>query len=89
MLIAAIDLARAPERQLLGRAAVGGIHLYRRTLSPLLPRIGISCRFVPSCSRYAEVSVEKHGVLGGSWRSLKRIARCNPIVTPMGTVDEP
>jgi putative membrane protein insertion efficiency factor len=81
-------MGRAPDHQVLGRAAIGGIHVYRRTLSPLLPRIGISCRFVPSCSHYAEVSVAKYGVARGSWRSIKRIARCNPW-TPMGTKDEP
>jgi putative membrane protein insertion efficiency factor len=86
--IAAADAARPPQRQVLGRAATGAVHVYQRTLSPLLPRIGISCRFVPTCSHYAEASLAKYGVVRGSWRSLKRIARCNPM-TPMGTRDDP
>jgi putative membrane protein insertion efficiency factor len=81
-------MSRPPAHQVLGHAAIGAIHVYRATLSPLLPWVGISCRFVPSCSHYAEASVAKYGVVRGSWRSIKRIARCNPW-TPMGTVDEP
>ena len=89
MLLAVIlDAARPPERQHHARGAIGGIHLYRRTLSPVLTTMGSSCRFVPSCSRYAEASIAKYGIVSGSWRSMKRIARCNPF-TPMGTIDQP
>jgi putative membrane protein insertion efficiency factor len=49
--------------------------LYRATLGRLL---GGHCRFHPSCSQYAIDAVTKYGVLRGSWRAAKRIARCHP-----------
>lgn len=52
------------------------IHLYRRCLSPLLPR---SCRFEPSCSAYALEALSRHGVLKGSWLTVLRLSRCHPI----------
>ena len=33
-----------------------------------------SCRFEPSCSRYAEQAIVKYGLLKGSWMGAKRIA---------------
>ena len=51
------------------------IHLYRWTLSPLLPR---SCRFYPSCSAYALAALDKHGPFRGSWLTVRRLARCHP-----------
>lgn len=84
----AVDLTRAPESQLSARLLLGGIHLYRATLSPLMPYLGVTCRFEPSCSRYGEVSVRQYGAARGTWRTLARLARCGPW-TPMGTVDPP
>jgi len=68
--------------------AIAGIHAYQRTLSPLAARAGIRCRFVPTCSRYAEIVIRRDGVIRGSWESLKRVARCGPW-TPDGTIDLP
>ena len=79
---------RAPDRQLSARALRSGIHLYQQTLSPMMPAVGIQCRFAPSCSRYAEVVIAKHGAVTGTWRTVTRLARCGPW-TEMGTVDEP
>ncbi len=52
------------------------IRIYQVTLSPLL---GSSCRFEPSCSRYAIDALRKYGPLRGSWLSVKRISRCHPL----------
>ena len=49
--------------------------LYRVTLGRLM---GGHCRFTPSCSQYAIDAVNKYGPIGGSWRAIKRICRCNP-----------
>ena len=38
-----------------------------------------SCRFVPSCSSYAEEALLKHGALKGSWLAAWRLARCHPL----------
>ena len=69
-------------------AAVRAIHLYQHTLAPVADRMGMRCRFTPSCSRYAERVIVRDGMMRGSWQALKRIARCNPL-TPAGTRDEP
>jgi putative membrane protein insertion efficiency factor len=68
--------------------ARASIHLYQRTLSPVAVRAGLRCRFAPTCSRYADLVIEREGVVRGGWRALKRVARCNPW-TEMGTRDDP
>ncbi|HKC10542.1 MAG TPA: membrane protein insertion efficiency factor YidD [Vicinamibacteria bacterium] len=45
------------------------------TLSPL---IGGYCRFLPSCSAYAEEALLKHGARRGSLLALRRLFRCHP-----------
>lgn len=51
------------------------IGFYQRAVSPHLPD---SCRFIPTCSEYSWVAVQRYGALKGSWMGLKRILRCNP-----------
>jgi putative membrane protein insertion efficiency factor len=68
--------------------ALAGIHGYQHALSPLVERAGIRCRFTPTCSRYAEIVIARDGIVVGGWKSLTRIARCNPL-TAVGTRDEP
>ena len=48
---------------------------YQVLLSPLFAG---SCRFEPSCSRYAMTALEQHGLARGSWLALRRLARCHP-----------
>ncbi len=55
---------------------VGLIRAYQRFISPLL---GPRCRFHPSCSQYALVAIERHGVVKGGWLALRRIVRCHPL----------
>lgn len=52
------------------------IKLYRRHISPYKHPV---CRFYPTCSRYAIEAIEKYGVIKGSFLSIKRILRCNPL----------
>jgi putative membrane protein insertion efficiency factor len=68
--------------------ALHSIDTYQRTLAGPAARIGLRCRFTPTCSRYAETAIVRDGFVRGSWRSLKRIARCGPW-TPQGTRDDP
>ena len=36
------------------------------------------CRYTPTCSEYAIISIKRFGVLKGSFISIKRILRCAP-----------
>ena len=51
------------------------IRLYRRVLSPALPR---RCRYEPTCSHYAVEAVRELGVLRGGVLAAWRLLRCNP-----------
>jgi putative membrane protein insertion efficiency factor len=53
----------------------GGIWLYRHSLSYFLGR---QCRFLPSCSAYADEAIRVHGPLKGSSLALRRACRCHP-----------
>ena len=48
---------------------------YQRFVSPLY---GPSCRFYPSCSQYALLAVQRHGVVRGARLAAWRLLRCNP-----------
>lgn len=52
-----------------------GVSAYRLLLSPL---IGGFCRFEPSCSRYAEEALRRHGAARGGLLAVKRLMRCQP-----------
>jgi len=54
------------------------IHIYQKTLSPLLGKFGVHCRFYPSCSEYAIKAIEKHGWKKGVQMAYDRLNRCNP-----------
>jgi len=53
------------------------LRAYKWLLSPwLLP----ACRYVPTCSEYAEEAVDRFGVLRGGWMAAGRLLRCHPFV---------
>ncbi|HET7275011.1 MAG TPA: membrane protein insertion efficiency factor YidD [Longimicrobiaceae bacterium] len=60
---------------MLKRTLISCIGFYRRAISPLSPP---SCRFVPSCSEYALIAVERYGAGRGAWLALRRLLRCHP-----------
>ena len=37
-----------------------------------------ACRYSPTCSAYAVESLEKYGVLKGTWMTLRRLSSCHP-----------
>ena len=51
------------------------VRMYRLFLSPMLPP---SCRFLPTCSDYAEEALKKYGTLKGGLLAVKRIGKCHP-----------
>ena len=54
---------------------LGLIGLYRYTLSAFMGR---TCRYLPTCSEYAQDAIIRHGAWAGFWLGLSRILRCNP-----------
>ena len=58
------------------RYIVSFIKLYRSWVSPFLPA---SCRFYPTCSAYALESYQTLGLWRGTYLSLWRILKCNPL----------
>ncbi|MCC6011834.1 membrane protein insertion efficiency factor YidD [Candidatus Caldipriscus sp.] len=60
------------------------IRAYRKYISPLKPP---SCRYYPTCSEYAMISLQKYGLFKGTLKSIWRILRCNPF--SKGGIDLP
>ena len=54
------------------------IEAYRVTLAPL---VGGHCRYLPSCSAYAEEALRRHGARRGLRLAAGRILRCHPFHT--------
>ena len=52
------------------------IKIYKYLISPLL---GQNCRFLPTCSEYAEESLKTHGLIKGLYLTFKMISKCHPI----------
>jgi putative membrane protein insertion efficiency factor len=53
---------------------------YKRVLSPLLHAVGVSqCIFLPTCSEYAYIAIERHGWIRGLRLAAARLARCHPL----------
>ncbi len=46
-----------------------------------------TCKFHPSCSEYSTLAYREFGLLGGTARTIWRLARCNP--WSRGGVDYP
>ncbi len=57
-------------------ALLWAIRMYKRHISPILPKY--RCKYLPTCSEYAQEAIIKHGSLYGLVLALWRILRCNP-----------
>ncbi|MFZ4762957.1 MAG: membrane protein insertion efficiency factor YidD [Alphaproteobacteria bacterium] len=51
------------------------LFIYRHMISPFLPP---ACRYMPSCSAYAEEAIAVHGVVKGCCLTFRRLCRCHP-----------
>ncbi|MDD3114868.1 MAG: membrane protein insertion efficiency factor YidD [Anaerovibrio sp.] len=51
------------------------IEVYRKYISPLKSPC---CRYIPTCSEYAMIAIERYGVKKGGWLAFKRVLRCHP-----------
>jgi putative membrane protein insertion efficiency factor len=73
--------AQLRERSVPVRAALFALRFYKAYLSILFAG---SCRFEPTCSRYAYEAIERFGVARGVWLGLKRLLRCHPLSRKFG-----
>ena len=69
------------DRSLAVKAALLALRIYKSYLSILFAG---SCRFEPTCSRYAYEAIERFGVLRGMWLGTKRLLRCQPLSRKFG-----
>jgi uncharacterized protein len=63
------------------KAALAALRIYKVYFSVLFAG---SCRFEPTCSRYAYEAIERFGVMRGSWMGLERLLRCQPLSRKFG-----
>lgn len=52
------------------------ILFYKRAISPHFRAV---CRFYPSCSTYALMSIKKYGAIKGCFLATKRLLKCHPL----------
>ncbi|MFL5821076.1 MAG: membrane protein insertion efficiency factor YidD [Solirubrobacteraceae bacterium] len=65
----------APAVRWARRLVTAPIQVYRRWISPGLPR---RCKYEPSCSVYAVEAIRGFGILRGLVLAAWRLLRCNP-----------
>lgn len=73
--------APSPRRSVGARAALFALNAYKLYLSP---HFAGTCRFTPTCSRYAYEAIERFGATRGAWLALKRLLRCQPLSKKFG-----
>jgi hypothetical protein len=61
----------------MSKILIAFIKIYKLILSPLLSK-KLRCRFYPTCSDYAIMSLDKHGLKAGVKKIINRLQRCNP-----------
>lgn len=64
---------------------LNSIKIYQKYISPFI--IYKSCKYYPSCSEYATLSIKKYGSFIGLLYTIYRLLRCNPYTN--GGVDYP
>ena len=59
------------------RLVLVAIRIYQEWLPATLKR---HCLYEPSCSRYAELSIQQYGLWRGTRMAISRLRRCRPPV---------
>lgn len=48
---------------------------YQLIVRPWMPKM---CRYTPSCSQYGIEALRKHGLLKGTYLTVRRVSSCHP-----------
>jgi uncharacterized protein len=72
---------QAPATALGVRLALLALNFYKSYLSILFAG---TCRFEPTCSRYAYQAIERFGLARGVWLGTKRLLGCHPLSGKFG-----
>jgi putative membrane protein insertion efficiency factor len=56
------------------------INIYQKTIAVALFSLGLKgdCRFYPTCSEYAKISISQKGLVRGGYLSMVRLLKCQP-----------
>ena len=54
------------------------IWTWRYVIAGLVPGGPGTCKFEPTCSRYAEEAIREHGAVRGTLLAGRRVCRCHP-----------
>jgi putative membrane protein insertion efficiency factor len=73
--------AQTQLRSLPVKTALFALRFYKAYLSILFAG---SCRYEPTCSRFAYEAIERFGVARGVWLGTKRLLRCHPLSRKFG-----
>ncbi|HEY2537241.1 MAG TPA: membrane protein insertion efficiency factor YidD [Solirubrobacteraceae bacterium] len=65
----------SPVTRVLRAVVLAPIVVYRKVISPALPR---RCKYEPTCSHYAIDAIGAYGILRGVVLAVWRVLRCNP-----------
>ena len=54
------------------------LKFYKKRISPLFGKVGIHCKYYPSCSEYMMQAIDKYGCIRGILKGTIRLLKCNP-----------
>jgi len=56
------------------------ITIYQKTIAVSLLSLGLKgdCRFSPTCSEYAKLTISEKGLFKGGYLSIARLLKCQP-----------
>jgi len=63
---------------LVDKFVLRSITIYQQIKKVLPQEFTRGCRFVPSCSFYTYIAIERYGTIKGLFLGFKRIIRCHP-----------
>ncbi|MEK4303568.1 membrane protein insertion efficiency factor YidD [Oceanobacillus sp. FSL K6-0251] len=62
---------------MLSKILISFVRFYQLFISPIKPK-RVKCRFYPTCSKYAILSIQKYGAIKGVKNTINRLKRCRP-----------